>query len=87
MNELTADNATHYLRCRHVLGHGVTNYRMRCHVIKTMPDGRLKVQVYGERYWNDERRKKSKIRYVEAARVTEIEQKSRSGDGQRAHEK
>lgn len=74
MSELTADNATHYLRCRHVLGHGVTNYRMRCHVIKTMGDGRLKVQVYGERYWNDERRKKVKIRYVDAYRVILIQQ-------------
>lgn len=74
MSELTADNATHFLRCRHVLGHGIKNYRMRCHVIKTMGDGRLKVQVYGERYWNDERRNKTKIRYVDAYRVILIQQ-------------
>lgn len=74
MVELTADTATHLLKCRHVLGHGVTNYRMRCHVLKAMDDGRLKVRVYGNRYWKG-KDDVVQVRYVDSDRVIPIVQK------------
>ena len=58
------------LICRHVNGRAITNYTMNCEVMKTMPDGRLKIKVYGERFWRD-RKDKIKIRYVDADRVIE----------------
>lgn len=71
MNDLLSfENATHELECRHAIGsHGKTYY-MRCHVLKKMPDGRLKLRVYGERYWKD-RRDVVRVRYVDAQRVFE----------------
>lgn len=42
---------------------------MYCDVLKTMPDGRKKVRVYGERY---HRSSGSRIRYVEAGRVVDV---------------
>jgi len=70
-NSLTSENATHGLECRHAIGsHGMTYY-MRCHILKTMPDGRLKLRVYGDRYWKDKGHV-VKIRYVDARRVSPI---------------
>ncbi len=68
---LTADNATHLLQCRHAIGRGGKLYKMRCHILKAMPDGRLKVQVYGNRYWKDTDHIVG-LRYVESGRVTAI---------------
>lgn len=69
--EMNADNATHYLQCRHCIGPNCRSYVMRCHVLKTMADGRLKVKVYGDRHWKD-RGGLSKIRYVDSSRVRRI---------------
>lgn len=66
---LSAENATHLLRCRHAIGQHGKEYYMRCHVLKTMPDGRLKLLVFGERYWKDTLHIE-KIRYVSANRVS-----------------
>lgn len=41
---------------------------MRCHVLKDMGDGRLKLLVFGDRNWKH-RDHISRIRYVEADRV------------------
>lgn len=65
------ENATHLLSCRHAVGPNGRDYFMRCNVVKIMPDGRLKIQLFGERYWTD-RTDKVSIRYVEAERVSEI---------------
>lgn len=56
------------LICRHVMGRNITDYTMDCEVVKTMPDGRLKIKVFGERFWRD-RKDRVKVRYVEANRV------------------
>lgn len=69
--DLSASNATHLLQCRHSFGRGNTYYKMRCHVLKTMPDGRLKVRVYGNRYWKDTDHIVN-VRYVESSRVTAL---------------
>ncbi|MBI6883120.1 hypothetical protein [Pseudomonas putida] len=70
MIEQTSANATHHLSCRHVCRWS-KNYVMRCHILKTMPDGRLKVLVFGDRNWK-EREHISRVRYVEASRVKPI---------------
>lgn len=67
MTELTAANATHQLICYHVC-RWTKKYAMRCHILKDMSDGRLKLLVFGERNWKD-RDHISRIRYVEAGRV------------------
>lgn len=56
------------LICRHVIGRNATDYLMDCEVIKKMPDGRLKVRVFGERFWRD-RKDRVRIRYVDSSRV------------------
>lgn len=68
--ELTAANATHHLICRHVCRWTKT-YAMRCHILKAMPDGRLKVLVFGDRNWKD-RDHMSRVRYVAAGKVKPI---------------
>lgn len=67
MNELTAANATHELICQHCCRWTKT-YAMPCHILKVMPDGRLKLLVFGERHWKN-REHVSRVRYVEAGRV------------------
>lgn len=67
--QLGREYATHDLVCTHAIGSARKVYLMPCHVLKVMPDCRLKLQVYGERHWNDERRDKVTVRYVEASRV------------------
>jgi len=79
-NDHTADNATHQLICQHVCRWTKT-YAMSCHVLKTMPDGRLKVLVFGERNWKG-RSHISRVRYVEAGRVRLM-----PNHGQAAHNK
>jgi len=64
-------NATHLLRCRRAVGPSGRTYFMHCNILKKMPDGRLKVLVYGNRYWKD-RRDVARIRYVTADRVSKI---------------
>lgn len=46
---------------------------MPCNVLKTMPDGRLKVEVYGNLYWKNKYETK-KVRYVHASKVIQKEQ-------------
>lgn len=63
--------ATHYLRCRHCIGKAVHDYRMPCLILKKMPDGRVKVLVFGDRYWAD-REHIERVRYVDRQRLTPI---------------
>lgn len=58
----------HYLECAHQIGISRKVYYMRCEVLKAMPDGRLKVRVYGDRNWRGYE-DKSRIRYVQPNRV------------------
>ncbi|CAK3961886.1 DUF3319 domain-containing protein [Vibrio crassostreae] len=71
IQQLNASNATHLLQCRHALGDNGKFYKKRCHILKKMPDGRLKLQVYGDRYWKDTDHI-VRIRYVESSRVSQI---------------
>lgn len=71
MIDRSSTNATHHLVCQHVCRWTKT-YLMKCHVLKTMPDGRLKVLVFGDRNCKD-RDHLSRIRYVEADRIRPIQ--------------
>jgi len=68
LQDLTYENATHLLSCAHQLGHGRRIYTMRCHILKNMGDGRLKLLVFGRGEWKDEHYT-SRYRYVESWRV------------------
>ena len=63
----------YYLKCKQQINDGSEiQYQMFCNVLKTMPDGRLKIEVFGDRYRVSESiRNKSRIRYVEADRVAD----------------
>ena len=50
-DELTAKNTTHLLSCTHAMGRNRHYYYMECHVLKKMKDGRIKILVFGDRYW------------------------------------
>jgi hypothetical protein len=43
---------------------------MPCNILKTMPDGRVKVEVFGERNWKGMEHKRS-VRYVDRSRLIE----------------
>ena len=60
---------THLLSCSHVIGGNRKRYSMPCDVIAVMPDGRVKVRVYGDRNWKNTQ-DKSRVRYVDASRVS-----------------
>lgn len=60
----------HFLKCKHCIGRNTTYYAMYCDVIKEMPDGRIKLKVYGDRYWHTD---SVKYRYVESWRVCEYQ--------------
>lgn len=64
--------AKHFLGCRHQIGQNGFDYSMPCDILKTMPDGRLKVRVWGDRYWSRDKHK-NRIRYVEAYLVEEVQ--------------
>lgn len=70
---LTACNATHFLKYSHINGRSRVDYLMHCHVLKIMADGRKKVLVFGDRFWKldqlPEKEIKSRVRYVESYRV------------------
>lgn len=64
-------HGVNYLNCLHQLNHkSEINYQMFCNILKTMPDGRLKIEVFGYRYFiRKESINRSYIRYVDADRV------------------
>lgn len=65
-------HGVHYLNCLHQLNHNSEiEYQMFCNVLKYMSDGRLKIEVFGYRYFiSKESINRSYIRYVDADRVT-----------------
>ena len=63
-------DATHNLSCRHSQNSRQHyDYWMDCIVLKEMPNDRVKIVVFGERYWKG-RDFKTRIRYVDKSRVT-----------------
>lgn len=70
LNKFKRKDATHLLECRHAIGRSGRDYVMDCIILKEMPNGRLKILVFGERYWKGHDDKK-RIRYVDSYRVRE----------------
>lgn len=64
----TIKDATHYLKCRHAIGGHGFNYGMDCLILKDMKDGRVKILVFGDRYWKNKDHIK-RIRYVSKRRI------------------
>lgn len=72
--ELTNYNisqATHKLKCRHQIGRNGFNYTMPCLILGKTKTRRLKLVVFGDRYWKHKEHIK-RIRYVTPLRVTKI---------------
>lgn len=67
----THSDATHLLSCRHCVGSNCRDYYMRCLFVKDMGDGRAKVIVFGDRYWQNTEHVR-RVRYVPKWRLTEI---------------
>ena len=68
----------HVLHCCHSLNRrSKIYYIMYCDILKKMPDGRLKIKVYGQRYTSVET---DRIRYVPEFRVEEASKMLKSDD-------
>jgi hypothetical protein len=60
---------THLLSCSHAFNQRSRyDYFMPCIILKKMPGQRLKIRVFGDRYWNYNH-DKNYIRYVSISRV------------------
>lgn len=71
LDKYDISQATHRLRCRQVVGRGLGyDYTMPCIVVKKTKRGRLKIIVFGSRYWKHKEHIKQ-IRYVWPCRVFE----------------
>jgi len=66
--EYKRKDCTHVLSCKHCMGRNCCEYRMDCIPLKEMNGGRVKILVFGDRYWKGNREKKY-IRYVGSWRV------------------
>lgn len=66
-------DTTHRLSCSHAFNIlSRYDYWMDCIILKEMPNNRLKILVFGERYWKGHDDKKQ-IRYVDRYRVKIME--------------
>ena len=64
------------LRCSHWTGKGYIYYTMPCIVLGKTKSGKIKVVVFGERFWKG-RKNVKRIRYVEPERVKVKERRSK----------
>lgn len=66
------ETPTHLLKCSHAFNsRSRYDYFMKCIILKEMPHDRLKILVFGERYWKFKEHK-SHIRYIDSNRVKPI---------------
>ena len=68
LNKYTIKDATHLLKCCHAINPNRIYYVMNCIVLKKTKAGKLKVLVFGDRYWKGHEDKKQ-IRYVNEFKV------------------
>ena len=64
-------DATHKLSCSHNISRNCYDYFMDCIVLGKTKSGKLKILVFGDRYWKGHDDKKQ-IRYVDSYRVKEV---------------
>ena len=63
------EGATHRLSCSHAFNEKSRyDYCMDCIILKEMPNNRVKILVFGDRYWKYHDDKK-RVRYVDKSRV------------------
>ena len=65
---LTSENAPYILKCSHQIGKNIYKYCMRCHILNTTKSQKLKILVFGDRFWKDKEHI-SRVRYVSPDRV------------------
>lgn len=68
LSEYDVSMATHRLSCRHQICRTGFDYTMPCVVLGKTKSGKLKLLVFGNRYWMHKDHVK-KIRYVSAGKV------------------
>jgi len=69
-DNLTIEDTTHTLRCRHACRFGGYDYNMDCIILEQIPNNKLRILVFGDRNWKKDKDKK-RIRCVDANRVTQ----------------
>lgn len=74
----TEENAPYLLECQHCIGRNCRIYYKKCHVLKVMSDGRLKVKSFGFLFWGSQyltqkQQTKPVVRYVESRRVSPVD--------------
>jgi len=57
------EQSTHYLKCRHQIGRNGFDYLMKCIVIGKTKSRKIKIIVFGNRYWKGYKHIK-RIRYI-----------------------
>ena len=68
LSKYSVHDATHYLQCRHQICSNGWDYEMPCIPLGRTKRGRVKVLVFGSRYWMGTEHIK-RIRYVSSGRV------------------
>lgn len=61
---------THFLECKHCIGNRCKKYVMACNILGVTKNGKIKIEVFGERNWKNKEDKRQ-IRYVESNRIYE----------------
>ena len=73
LSKYNITQATHRLRCRHQICRHGFDYTMPCIVLGKTKSRKLKIVVFGERYWKNKEHIKS-VRYVSPLEVFEANQ-------------
>ena len=68
---LTRSDCRYLLKCKHCIGLSEMRYTMPCVPLKRTKSGKVKILVFGDRYWNH-RKDKKQVRYVPAWRIKPI---------------
>lgn len=74
LSKYDVSQATHKLKCRHAVGRNGSNYTMFCIVLRKTKSGRIKIVVFGDRFWRN-RENRKRIRYVEKQQLFKIDEK------------
>ena len=72
LKKYEVSQATHRLKCRHQICRNGFDYTMPCIVLGKTKSGKVKVVVFGDRYWKYKEHRK-RVRYVWPHKVKSIE--------------
>jgi hypothetical protein len=71
LQEYNVSQATHKLQCAHCIGHQRHNYTMPCIVLGRTKSHKVKIIVFGDRYWKNTGHVK-RVKYVSPLDVKPI---------------